>query len=85
MRRNFALFSLAILSTVSSFAQPAWFGGTPTVTPHVYSEDFSYGITQVGKVYVTLVNYNYTTPAPLPIDIRMVLWQVLPVVEYQYG
>ena len=57
-RKFFALFSLVILSTTGSFAQPAWFGGAPTVTPHVFSEDFTYGINMPGKVYVLLFNYN---------------------------
>ena len=51
-----------MLSTFGLIAQPAWFGGTPTVTPYVYSEDFSYGINQVGKVYVILINQNWLLP-----------------------
>jgi len=58
-RKSFLLFSLILFSTISSFAVvPTWFGGTPTVTPHATSEDFKYGINQVGKVYVILFNYN---------------------------
>ena len=61
-RRFLTLFSLIIISSAGSFAQPGWFGGTPTVVPHVYSEDFKYGITQAGKVYVILMNSNYAGP-----------------------
>ncbi len=63
-RRLFTLFSLAILSTFSLFAQPAWYGGTPIVTPNVYNEVFQYGLNEVGTVYALLINYNYTTPVP---------------------
>jgi len=70
-RKLFTLFSLAILSFTSSFGiVPNWFGGTPTVTPHVYSEDFTYGINQVGKVYAILINFNYTTPVPASLDVK---------------
>jgi len=69
-RKFFTLFSLLILSTISSFAQPAWFGGTPIVIPHVYSEDFQYGINQIGKVYVILINFNYAVPPPSSADIK---------------
>src|ERR1035437_8633214 len=58
-RRLFTLFSLAILTFTTSFGiVPNWYGGTPTVIPHVYSEDFKYGIDQPGKVYAAIANYN---------------------------
>src|SRR5450759_3393633 len=67
----FTLFSLAILTFNSSFGVvPNWVAGTPSVTPHVYTEDFKYGIDQVGKVYAILIDYNYTTPIPTSVDIR---------------
>jgi hypothetical protein len=69
-RRLLALFLLLVLPIISSLAQPAWFGGTPTVTPKVFSLDFNYGITTAGKVYVILINYNYTTPVPTSLDIK---------------
>src|ERR1035437_6159059 len=57
-RRLFTLFSLTILTITTSFGiVPNWYGGAPTVTPHVYSEDFMYGITQPGKVYVVVENF----------------------------
>ena len=60
-RRLFALFSFVLLTTLSSFSQPNWYGGTPIVTPHVLSGDFQYGIDQVGKVYVFMENFNDPT------------------------
>ena len=69
-KKLFTIVSFFIITTLSSFAQPAWYGGTPFVTPNALSINFDYGINEVGTVYVILINYNYTTPVPTSAQVQ---------------
>ena len=82
-RKIITLFSFLMLSSFGLIAQPAWFGGTPTVTPYAFSEDFSYGINQVGKVYVILIIKIAVLPTSA--ELELPLLQVRQVAEYRTG
>ncbi|HUX56200.1 MAG TPA: hypothetical protein VMV77_04455, partial [Bacteroidales bacterium] len=61
-----ALLSLTFLSIINLSGQPGWYGGTPTVTQHIFTLDFSYGLDAAGKVYVILMDGNNLPAVPPP-------------------
>lgn len=54
------IFLLFISFRLNSIAQPNWIPGSPAATPHVFSIELDYGIDDIGKVYIILINYNFT-------------------------
>lgn len=69
-RRLMTVFSIIVLSVISTFAQPLWVPATPSISgTGALSISVNYGINVVGTVYITIVNSDFL-PIPTSAQVK---------------